>query len=594
MKLSNHTDLLATPIGKFRPAVRVAVIYFLLSVIWILSTDKLLEHFVADPHTITLLQTIKGWFFVTISSLVIFYLVWLEIRKKDLIIKTINENKQWYNALASHLPNTTVFLVDEKLNFILLQGNESTKLGLVPERALGKSLHELSFDIAARQIITAYLEQAFSGEKVFTEIQSHDNWFELRASPVPEISGKPRFVAGALINITQQKLNFRNLQEALRKAEESEKLKTEFIENISHEIRTPMNAIFGFSELICDPDIPSGRKEKYYEYIRESGNHLIAMIDNLLHLSDIQRGVVHLHKSEFELDDMLERLSEYYKLQFVRAGKKVEVRYQKPSVSNIVLFSEKSRLMQILSNLLNNAVKFTETGFIEFGYYPENSNSVLFFVQDSGIGIHPKEQHTIFERFRKGKAVDDQLYRGTGLGLSIAKELVKMLEGEIWLSSKPYQGTCFMFRIPGYIVKNTWPRLVEKKLSRVLIANLEENKEINVPEPFRTSKMVMTEYIGNEKDLFMELKRHPEPDILFLYSFPDLHKLPAILFRLRREFRHFPVIVVADRHDEDFKKAVFASGTTEYFLNPLTNDEADFLIRKYIYIRQGARFSDEE
>lgn len=594
MKQRNHTDLLKTQAGRFSPAIRVAAIYFLLSVLWILSTDRLLEHFINDPHTITWLQTIKGWFFVTVSSFIIFYLVWVEIRKKDLIIKTINESQQWYNALASHLPNTTVFLVDEKLTFILLQGKESIKLGLVPEQALGKTLQDIPFDTTVRQIMIAYLEQAFSGEKITAEIQSRDNWFELRASPVPEISGKPRFVAGALINITQQKLNFRNLQEALRKAEESERLKTEFIENISHEIRTPMNAIFGFSELICDPEVLPEKKEKYYEYVRESGNHLIAMIDNLLHLSDIQKGVVHLHKSEFELDDMLDRLSEYYKLQFVRAGKKVEVRYQKPSGSNIVLFSEKSRLMQIMSNLLNNAVKFTETGFIEFGYYPENRNSVLFFVQDSGIGIQPKEQETIFERFRKGKAVDDQLYRGTGLGLSIAKELVKMLEGEIWLLSKPYQGTCFMFRIPGIIVKNTWPGSDEKKPVRILTANLSEDKGPNVSEYFRTQKIDVTEHSGNEKDLFMQLKNAPPPDMMFLYSNPDLHKIPAVLFRLRSEFHPFPVIIVADRHNEDFKRTIFASGATEYFLHPLTDHETDFLYRKYIYIRQGARFSDKE
>lgn len=197
---------------KFRPAFRVALIYFLLSVLWIISTDRLLENFITDPHTITLFQTIKGWFFVTLSSLTILYLVWLEIRKKDLIIKTINESQQWYNALASHLPNTTVFLVDQKLNFVLLQGNESTKLGLIPEQALGKSLHDISFDLTARKIMEAFLEQAFMGEKILTEIQAHNNWFELRASPVPEISGKPRFVAGALINITQQKLNFKNMQ----------------------------------------------------------------------------------------------------------------------------------------------------------------------------------------------------------------------------------------------------------------------------------------------------------------------------------------------------------------------------------------------
>ncbi len=579
---------------KFRPAFRVALIYFLLSVLWIISTDRLLENFITDPHTITLFQTIKGWFFVTLSSLTILYLVWLEIRKKDLIIKTINESQQWYNALASHLPNTTVFLVDQKLNFVLLQGNESTKLGLIPEQALGKSLHDISFDLTARKIMEAFLEQAFMGEKILTEIQAHNNWFELRASPVPEISGKPRFVAGALINITQQKLNFKNMQEALRKAEESEKLKTDFIENISHEIRTPMNAIFGFSELICDPNVSTEKKEKYYEYIRESGNHLISMIDNLLHLSDIQKGVIHLHKSEFNLDDMLERLSEYYKLQFVRAGKKVEVRYQKPSGSNIVLFSEKSRLMQILSNLLNNAVKFTETGFIEFGYYPENSNSVLFFVQDTGIGIHPKDQQTIFERFRKGKSVDDQLYRGTGLGLSIAKELVIMLDGEIWLFSKPYQGTCFMFRIPGYILKNTWPRLDDKIPPRVLIANISSEKEISKPEHFHTNPMITIEDVDHEKELFLRLKSHPDPNMLLIYSSPDFHQLPAILFRLRTEFRNFPVIVVTDRHNEDLKKSVYASGATEYFVSPLTNEEAEFLIRKYVYIRQGARFQDKE
>ncbi len=275
--------------------------------------------------------------------------------------------------------------------------------------------------------------------------------------------GKPSGI-GNIFEITESKKTQMQLMEAKKKAEESDRLKSAFLANMSHEIRTPMNGIVGFSELLAVGNLPEEQKQKYIQIIRQSSDQLLHIINDILDISKIEVGEVKITKSEFNVSHLLLELKSLFSTQIKQSGQKnieLILDYKLPKDKE-VLFSDRFRLHQIISNLINNALKFTEKGFVAFGArfieaYGENKdypceqaeyNRVLFFVKDTGAGIPPKMQKIIFDRFRQSDDSTTKKHRGTGLGLSIAKGLIQILGGKIWLISKKGEGSVFYFTIP--------------------------------------------------------------------------------------------------------------------------------------------------
>jgi signal transduction histidine kinase len=237
---------------------------------------------------------------------------------------------------------------------------------------------------------------------------------------------------------------------ALKKAEESDRLKTAFLHNISHEIRTPMNSIVGFSELLNDPDLLPEICQQYTNIIVKSSNHLLSIINDIISIATIDSGQEKIIEAEFHLNSTLQLIHEQFFLQ----AKKLDVDLNLlPSFSegedNIV--SDETKLVQILSNLIGNALKFTKKGHINFGYNVVETTHALslqFFVKDTGIGIPPEMQEDIFQRFRQVESATTRQFEGSGLGLSISKAYVELLGGKIWLNSELGKGSTFYFTIP--------------------------------------------------------------------------------------------------------------------------------------------------
>ena len=238
----------------------------------------------------------------------------------------------------------------------------------------------------------------------------------------------------------------KELVKAKEKAEESDKLKSAFLTNVSHEIRTPMNAIIGFSDLIALPDISDNERDKYLGIIQKSSSKLLNLIDDILDLSKIEVEKVNLHKVEFELKEaMLDFLSRF------SSQKKMNIKLMydnEGSNDQISIYTDQARFRQIMDNLLNNAFKFTDSGFVNFGFNIRDDQKIEFYVKDTGIGISKDMQEKIFDRFRKIEDKNSKLYQGTGLGLAISKSLTEMLGGEIWLDSKYGNGSFFKFTLP--------------------------------------------------------------------------------------------------------------------------------------------------
>ncbi|GEM_PF-1962630 len=240
-----------------------------------------------------------------------------------------------------------------------------------------------------------------------------------------------------------------DLKLAKEKAEESDRLKSAFLANISHEIRTPLNAIVGFSSLLMDKDIDENTKKEFVDTITQSSNTLIKLIEEIIDISKIETGQLKVEKRSCDLKSLFEKLISKYsnrKLQLNKENVQL-VQVISPMDAGIFILTDPYRLEQILSHLLDNALKFTESGSIHFGYMREYPN-LKFFVKDSGIGLTEKQQDQLFIRFTKTAISDEKIYQGVGLGLSICKGLVEKLGGKIWVESECNVGSTFYFTIP--------------------------------------------------------------------------------------------------------------------------------------------------
>jgi len=247
-----------------------------------------------------------------------------------------------------------------------------------------------------------------------------------------------------------------NLVLAKRKAEESDRLKTSFLSNMSHEIRTPMNAILGFSNLLSHPEIDTSEKEEFVNLIKINGKNLLTLVEDIIDISKLDSGQLQVKNAPCKLHAMMTEIFDSFDEDIKRRGLFNLKLYVKEGVSdeNILILTDEHRLKQILVNLIGNAVKFTERGFIEFGYTQIEDQFLQFYVKDTGIGLPHGKENEIFERFSKFNNDKQRLYGGTGIGLSIAKHLVNLLGGEIWVESEAMIGTTFFFTLPYHRLMN--------------------------------------------------------------------------------------------------------------------------------------------
>lgn len=241
-----------------------------------------------------------------------------------------------------------------------------------------------------------------------------------------------------------------DLDLARRKAEESDMLKSAFLSNMSHEIRTPMNAILGFSNLLSHPDINVDEKDEFINLIRINGKNLLTLVEDIIDISKIDSGQLQIKNAPCKLHDVLLQVYESFKDDLKRRGLFNLKLYLKEGVSdqNMRILTDEHRLRQILVNLIGNAVKFTDRGYVEFGYSLTNERFIRFYVKDTGVGLPNGKEDEVFERFSKFNSTKDRIYGGTGIGLSIVKHLVDLMGGEVRVESEQLVGTTFYFTLP--------------------------------------------------------------------------------------------------------------------------------------------------
>ncbi len=326
--------------------------------------------------------------------------------------------------------------------------------GYSAEEVIGKTPSILKSGKHTNQFYKELWETVLAGKEWQGEFHNRKKtgelyWESAVISSIVDENGKITHLLGAKEDITEKKKIMVDLQVAKEKAEESDRLKTSFLANMSHEIRTPMNAILGFTNLLVDDEkLDRACKLEFSSILKQSGENLMQIINDILDISKLETGQLIMHPRQVELNPLLHELHVMFQQRLHESGK-LHIKLQMvASDQNIQLYTDNVRFNQIFMNLLGNAVKFTKAGEIQFGIAEVTDEQISFFVSDTGIGISPKIQGSIFDRFRQADESFSRTYGGTGLGLSISKKLVELLGGDIWLESEVGQGTTFTFRVP--------------------------------------------------------------------------------------------------------------------------------------------------
>lgn len=251
---------------------------------------------------------------------------------------------------------------------------------------------------------------------------------------------RPATIVGASMYINERKQLEQDLIKAKEKAEESNRLKSAFLANMSHEIRTPLNAIVGFSGLLVNTE-DSKEKNEYINIIENNNQLLLQLINDILDLSKIEAGILEFSYAPTDINQMCYEIEQSFLLKM--QNKKVTLKYTK-HMDTCVISTDYNRVVQVITNFLTNAVKFTAAGEISFGYELKDPETLYFFVSDTGCGIATDQQQKIFGRFVKLNSFK----QGTGLGLAICEMIITHLKGKIGVISKPDKGSTFWFTLP--------------------------------------------------------------------------------------------------------------------------------------------------
>ncbi|MEI8114653.1 MAG: PAS domain S-box protein, partial [Bacteroidia bacterium] len=532
--------------------------------------------------------------------------------------KDITERKKLEESLkvlSVAIENTKASVVITDINGTIEYANPffSQLTGYSQSEYIGNNPRILKSDLHPEEFYTNLWNTILSGRTWEGELYNikkngEGYWEKAIISPIRNLKNDITHFVAIKTDISETKILHEELIRSKEKAEESDLLKSAFLSNMSHEIRTPMNGILGFAELLKEPNLTSDQQQDYIRIINKSGLRMLNIINDIIDISKIESGQMKLDISKSNINEQIEYIYSFFKTEVERKGMQLSYRISLPA-KDAAIYTDREKLYAIFTNLVKNAIKYTDQGSIEFGYVSTGSTTgsvsavgelvepvepvepeLEFYVKDTGIGIHSDRHKAVFERFIQADISDSRAFQGAGLGLSIAKAYVEMLGGKIRVESESGIGSTFYFTLP-YRVKSTEKNLLanegpaetEKKLIRKLKVLVAEDDEAS-QELLSISLQTITDelqIVSTGVDAVEACRNHPDIDLVLM----DIEMPLMDGYFATRQIRQFntDIIIIAQTAFglQGDQKMALDAGCNDYISKPINSSQLHSLIQKH-------------
>lgn len=514
---------------------------------------------------------------------------------RDISTRKQNEELVLKQSHALEQSPVSIIITDKNGNIEYSNSKTFELTGYEKEEILGKNPRIFSSGetpLSEYKILWANLlsGKQWKGEFLNKKKNGDLFWEFAYISPILNVKNEIINFVAIKEDITERKNMIEELIFAKEKAEESDRLKSSFLANMSHEIRTPMNGIFGFTNLLLEPDLSSEEKENFIKIIYKSGQRMLSTVNDIVEISKIEAGLVDVIAKETDINERVVELTRFFQLEAEQKGLMLILEKLLP-VEKKKVMTDQNKLDSILTNLIKNAIKYTDTGTIKIGCSQKETN-VEFYIEDTGIGIPAHRREAVFNRFEQADIDDKRAFQGSGLGLAISKSYIEMLGGKIWVESEEGKGSIFYFLLP---VKNNTqekPFFSKDTLSvgekakhnikglKILIAEDDEPSQQFLSILIRDfASELLKVKTGNE--VIEICRQNKDIDLILMdIQMPGLDGYEAT--RRIREFNKEVIVIAQTAYaiSGDKEKAIEA-GCNDYISKPINKTKLQALLQKY-------------
>jgi len=491
-------------------------------------------------------------------------------------LKNLQKDINLYRILANNIPEINLFLFDLNLQFILAEGSEMKNKGLFSSDFEGKSLNEIP-DEELKELWKPLFLSALKGEETSTEYSLNKHDYLIRVLPVQNEKGYIYSGLAITQNVSKIKKTEKNLTQAKKVADNANKAKSDFLAQVSHEIRTPLNAIMGFIEQLYQTKLDARQKE-FVNILDKSSEHLHSLINDILVLSKIEARQINFESLPFKIEYTINYV--FNSLKAKAEEKHLEFTYDIDNKLTMVLHGDSFRLQQILLNMLNNAIKFTQTGYIELKcfiiYEDEDEVKVRFDIIDTGIGIEAEKLKLIFQNFTQANSGTTKKYGGTGLGLPICKSLIELQNGYLSVRSQKNMGTTFSFVLP--FIKSKETNFIPKDFGTIDSKKLKNIKVLLVDDDNFNRLLGLTilrnfkcryDFAINGTEAIKKIRNNNYDVILLDIHMPDISGVEVAKFlRIENNDSTTKILAVTAAVMKDDIKNYYNAGIDDFIVKP--------------------------
>lgn len=526
-----------------------------------------------------------------IALLLVAFMLLLRMRVK-IATRRLSESEEKYRLLINN-QNDLIVKIDPQGRFLFVSPSYCKLFGKSETELMGKKfmpmvhVEDRAITAKAMEDLRTPPHQAYVEQRALT---IHGwRWIAWSDTAILGNDKKIKAIVGIGRDVTERKRAEAEIKKAKEQAEESDRLKTAFLNNISHEIRTPLNGILGFTDLMNNPNTTHEKREFYARIINQSSIQLLSIIDDIINIATIEAGQEKIRESHTDVGLVMKYIYEQLK-------QKAEVKelnfnfHSSLSERESTIICDGTKLTQILTSLLGNAIKFTQSGFVEFSCRLVD-NFLHFCVEDSGIGISQEYQSLIFDRFRQGNHNNISEYGGNGLGLSISRAYVQLLGGSIWVESEPQKGSKFYFTVPYKPIiaplnskKQSIPAIdavTKQGLRTILLAEDEYSNFVLLKIFLQPENFKIIHVDDGEKAVDAVTKNTDINLVLMDVKMPVMNGLDATRL-IKQQNPELPVIAItAYAFEGDIDKALEA-GCDDYIAKPFGKDDLLYIINKHL------------